>query len=124
MQASDKEMVVQFNYPRDRTRDLSATMLGPGKVHGVTSASPWQALWNGRIAKLKGGGSIGVRAPMRGDEEPWVRPYILVSDIDAAVKAAEASGAEILPCYPTEIPGHGKFAIYFQGGIQFGLWEL
>jgi hypothetical protein len=24
---------------------------------------------------------------------------------------------------PLEIPGHGKFAIYFRGGIQHGLWE-
>jgi hypothetical protein len=23
-----------------------------------------------------------------------------------------------------EIPGHGKCAIYFHGGIQHGLWQL
>ncbi|MFP3940125.1 MAG: hypothetical protein ACLF0P_07455 [Thermoanaerobaculia bacterium] len=41
----------------------------------------------------------------------------------AAVNAAEAAGGEVaVP--PTEIPGHGTFAIYFLGGIQHGLWEL
>jgi len=24
---------------------------------------------------------------------------------------------------PTQIPGHGTFAIYIQGGIQHGLWK-
>ena len=24
---------------------------------------------------------------------------------------------------PTEIPDRGTFAIYFHGGVQFGLWE-
>jgi predicted enzyme related to lactoylglutathione lyase len=51
-----------------------------------------------------------------------VRPYILVGDIDAAVKAAEAAGAQ-MAMLPTEIPGQGRFAIYLLGGIQHGLWE-
>ena len=39
------------------------------------------------------------------------------------VEAAKAAGGEIaLP--PTEIPGHGKFAIYVQGGIDHGLWQV
>lgn len=105
------------------TADLSSTCSALEKLHGVTFGEPVAALGNARIARLKGGGSIGVRAPMREDEEPVVRPYILVGDIKSAVKAAEAAGAEFA-MYPTEIPGHGKFAIYFQGGIQFGLWEL
>ena len=60
---------------------------------------------------------------MRADEEPVVRPYLLVEDIEAAVSAAQAAGAEVaVP--PMEIPGHGKFAIYIQGGIEHGLWKL
>jgi predicted enzyme related to lactoylglutathione lyase len=51
-----------------------------------------------------------------------VRPYVLVDDIEAAVKAAEAAGGEFA-MYATEVPGLCKFAIYFQGGIQYGLWE-
>jgi hypothetical protein len=46
-----------------------------------------------------------------------------VDNIEAAVKAARTAGAEIaLPS--TEIPGRGRFAIYFLGGIEHGLWQL
>lgn len=59
---------------------------------------------------------------MRDSEDPVVRPYLLVDDIAAAVKAAEEAGAMVaMP--PTEIPGQGTFAIYVQGGIQHGLWQ-
>ncbi len=51
-----------------------------------------------------------------------VRPYVLVKDIEAAVKAAEAAGATVaLP--PMEIPGQGMFSIYILGGIEHGLWQ-
>ena len=49
-------------------------------------------------------------------------PYLLVNDINAAVKAAEAAGGEIAHP-PMEVPGHGTFAIFIQGGIQHGLWQ-
>ena len=55
-------------------------------------------------------------------EEPVVRPYVLVKDIEAAVKAAQESGAK-LAMPPMMIPGHGMFAIYIQGGIEYGLWQ-
>ena len=70
-----------------------------------------------------GGGLVGVRAPMRETEEPVVRPYWLVDDIEAAVAAAVKAGGEIAHP-PMEIPGHGTFAIYIQGGIHHGLWQL
>jgi hypothetical protein len=25
---------------------------------------------------------------------------------------------------PMELPGHGKFAIFIQGGVQHGLWQV
>lgn len=76
---------------------------------------------NARTAKLTDGGRIGVRAPM-GEEQPVVRPYVLVDDIQAAVKAAEAAGAEVL-MPPTEIPSRGTFAICYLGKIEHGLWQ-
>jgi uncharacterized protein len=46
-----------------------------------------------------------------------------VDDIDAALAAAvQAGGAVAVP--PMEIPGHGTFAIYVQGGNDHGLWQL
>ena len=37
--------------------------------------------------------------------------------------AAVESGAEIAHP-PMELPGHGKFAIYIQGGSHHGLWQV
>jgi hypothetical protein len=56
-------------------------------------------------------------------EGPVVRPYWLVDDIESAVAAAVESGAEVAHP-PMLIPDHGTFAIYIQGGIQHGLWQL
>ena len=105
------------------TPDVNATCDALEQLHGVSFGEPDVGLGNARTAALKGGGRIGVRAPMREDEQPVVRPYLLVEDIEAAVEAARAAGAQIaLP--PMEIPGGGKFAIYIQGGIEHGLWKL
>ena len=59
---------------------------------------------------------------MRETEAPIVRPYWLVKDIKAAVAAAQKAGGQVA-MEPTEIPGHGTFAIYVQGGVDHGLWE-
>lgn len=104
------------------TPDVDATCRAWEELHGVSFGRPDAALGNARTAELKGGGMVGVRAPMHDGEHPVVRPYVLVDDIEAAIEAAAAAGAEIaLP--PMELPGHGKCAIYIQGGIQHGLWQ-
>lgn len=116
-----KPVIVQ--YLEIVTPDVDATCKALERLHGVSFGDPDPGLGQARTATLVGGGRLGVRAPMRPDEAPVVRPYVLVDDIGAAVKAAEAAGAQIaLP--PMEIPGQGKFAIYIQGGIDHGLWEL
>jgi predicted enzyme related to lactoylglutathione lyase len=118
---NEAELLVQ--YLEVVTTDLDATCEALAKLHGVTFGPPAVGFGNARTAALGGGGRIGVREPMREDEEPLVRPYVLVDDIEAALRAAEAAGAEIAMT-ATEIPDHGRFAIYFLGGIQYGLWEL
>ncbi|MEL6330093.1 MAG: hydroxylase [Planctomycetota bacterium] len=91
-------------------------------AHGVAFGDPIPELGGARTADLKDGGRIGVRAPLRETEEPVVRPYVLVDDIEAAVRAAENAGATVaIP--PLEIPGQGTFAIYLLGGIDHGLWQ-
>ncbi len=122
-QASKKEKAMLVQYLEIVTADVDATCSALEELHGVGFGEPEAGLGNARTATLKGGGRVGVRAPMREDEEPVVRPYVLVEDIEAAVKAAEAAGGEIAMS-ATEIPDRGKFAIYFQGGIEYGLWEL
>jgi len=89
---------------------------------GVSFGEPVPELGNARTAELRGGGRIGVRAPMSEDEKPGVRPYWLVPEIeDAVAQVAEGGGEIIHP--PLEIPGLGRFAIYVQGGNQHGLWQ-
>jgi len=122
-QAPEQEESMQIQYLEIVTPDVDATCSTLESIHGVSFGEPEPAFGNARTAVLHGGGRIGVRAPMREDEDPVVRHYLLVRDIEAAVEAAEAAGGDFA-MYPTEIPGHGRFAIYFQGGIQYGLWEL
>ena len=122
-QAPKKEEAMLVQYLEIVSSDVDATCSALEELHGASFGKPEAALGNARTATLKGGGRIGVRAPLRADEEPVIRPYVLVEDIEAAVKAAEAAGGQVAMT-ATQIPGHGKFAIYFLGGIQHGLWEL
>ena len=119
---SREEKAVRVHYLEIVTPDVKAACDTLAELHGVTFGKPDALLGNARTAKLRGGGRIGVRAPMHGAEEPVVRPYVLVDDIDAAVEAAREAGAEFM-VPPTEIPGQGRFALYLQGGIQHGLWQ-
>jgi predicted enzyme related to lactoylglutathione lyase len=92
-------------------------------MHGVPFGDADQNLGGARTANLEGGGMLGIRAPLRPTEKSVVRPYVLVEDIKASVAAAAESGAEIaMP--PTEIAGHGEFAIVIHGGVESGLWQL
>ena len=61
-------------------------------ANGVQFGEPDAGLGNARTAALPGGGLVGVRAPMHESEEPVVRPYWLVDDIEAAVVGRNAQG--------------------------------
>ena len=113
---------MQIDYLEIVSPDVDAVCACYEKLHGVQFSAPQAGLGNARTAALANGGMIGVRAPMHVAEQPVVRPYLLVEDIEAAAKAAEAAGAEIAHP-PMELPGFGKFAIYIQGGIHHGLWQ-
>ncbi len=114
---------LKVHYLEIVTSSVDQTCAAMEKAHGVVFGDPVSQLGNARTAKLAHGGLLGVRAPMRDTEAPVVRPYVLVRDIDAALQAAEASGAEVA-MWPMTIPGRGKFAIYILGGIDHGLWQL
>ena len=113
---------MKIGYLEIVTPEVDATCDLYSKVYGVTFSDPQPGLGNAFTAALPGGGRLGVRAPMRPDEAPVVRPYILVDDVRAATKAAEAQGAMIAHP-PMELPGHGTFAIYVLGGINHGIWQ-
>ncbi len=123
MKGTKNAKAIEVQYLEIVTPDVDAMCATLEKLHGVRFGEPVAVFGNARTAALEGGGLLGVRAPMRADEDPVVRPYVLVDDIESAVEAARASGSEIaMP--PTEIPERGKFAIYIQGGIQHGLWQI
>ena len=105
------------------TPDVKTVCANYAQLHGVTFGEADAGLGGARTAPLPNGGMVGVRAPMHETEEPIVRPYLLVENIDSAVEAAKEAGAEIAHP-PMEIPDHGKFAIYIQGGIHHGLWQV
>lgn len=119
-----KEHALRIQYLEIVTPLVDETCEALAAAHGVVFGEPIAEFGQARIANLKDGGRIGVRAPMRESEDPIVRPYLLVDDIKAAVTAVEQAGAKVaMP--PTHIPGgHGTFSIYILGGIEHGLWQL
>lgn len=105
------------------TPDVEAACRLYGPAYGWHFEDPTPELGGARVAKLPGGSLCGIRAPLRNTEEPVVRTYLRVHDIEEAVREADRLGATIaLP--PTELPGHGRIAIYLFGGIEQGVWEL
>jgi uncharacterized protein len=105
------------------TRDVDGVIAAYASALDVEFSEPDAGLGGARTASMPGGGLLGVRAPLRDDEDPVVRPYWLVRDIDAALDAAVQGGGQIAHP-PLEIPGHGTFAIYHQGGNDHGLWQF
>ena len=114
---------MQFHYLEIVTKEVDAVCAAYAVANGVRFGEPDAGLGDARTAALPGDGLVGVRSPMRESEEPVVRPYWLVDDIEAALAAAVEAGGDVAHP-PMKIPGHGTFAIYIQGGIHHGLWQL
>jgi len=104
------------------TQDVEGTIAIFEASNGVTFSGPIAELGNARLADVPGGSQMSVRAPMHDAEAPVTRTYFLTDDIEAATEAAIAAGAE-LAHPPMEIPGRGKFSIFFHGENQFGYWQ-
>lgn len=114
---------MQIHYLEIVTTDVDALCGLYSAIHGVTFGDADPSLGGARTTQIPDGGMIGIRAPMHDGEKSVTRAYGLVKNIEAAVAAAKEAGAEIaVP--PMQIPGHGTCAIYFQGGIEAGLWQL
>jgi len=103
--------------------DVDATCSAYAAAGNLQFGESVAELGNARTAEVQEGHIVGVRAPMHEAEEPVVRPYWLVDDIESAVAAAVEAGGEVAHP-PLEIPGRGKFAIYILGGVHHGLWQL
>ncbi len=113
---------MQIQYLEIVTKEVDAVCITYAAANGVQFSAPDAGLGNARTAALAGGGLVSVRVPLRATEEPVVRPYWLVKDIEAAVAAAVQAGA-VVAVPPMTIPGHGTIAICIQGGNDHGFWQ-
>ena len=92
------------------------------RVHGLSFGPPDADLGSARVAAQADGTLVGIRRPLAAHEQPTLRTYLAVDDIQLAVEEAEAHGAHI--AYPPTRQGRrGTFAIVIQGGVQHGLWQ-
>ena len=102
--------------------DVDAAVRLYEQSHGLSFGEPREELGNARAATRPDGSVVGIRAPMASHETPIMRTYLAVDDIDAAVKAAEAAGAQV--AYPPTRQGEaGMFAIVIHDGLQHGFWQ-
>jgi len=105
------------------SHDVDAVCNAYEIAHSISFSEPDALLGGARTCMLPNDSIVGIRGPLRDTEEPVVRPYWLVDDIEQVVAKLEAVGAKIaMP--PMEIPGRGKFAIYILGSNDHGLWQL
>jgi predicted enzyme related to lactoylglutathione lyase len=92
------------------------------RMHGLSFGPPDPDLGQARVATRTDGTLVGVRKPLAAHEQPIIRTYLAVEDIQQAVNKAEVSGATI--AYPPTRQGpRGTFAIVIQGDVQHGLWQ-
>ncbi len=105
------------------TPDVEAARHLYGTAYGWHFKAMGAELGNAYVAPLPGGSLCGIRAPLRPEEKPTVRTYLRVTDVEASAQKAAQLGA-IIALEPTEIPGHGRIAIYIHGGIEQGLWQV
>jgi uncharacterized protein len=114
---------MKVHYLEIVTSDVDAVCAAYEAAHGIEFGSAEPPLGGARTASLPDGSIVGVRGPLSNTEEPIVRPYWLVGDIEAALNAATTAGA-VVAHPPFEIAGKGTFAIYVQGNVDHGLWQL
>jgi predicted enzyme related to lactoylglutathione lyase len=92
------------------------------RLHGLSFGSPDADLGQARVATRADGTLVGIRKPLAAHEQPIMRTYLSVDDIQQAAKKAEQAGATI--AYgPTKQGKRGTFAILIHGGVEHGLWQ-
>lgn len=114
---------MKIHYLEIVSNDIDAVCNAYEAAHHVQFGAADELLGGARTCTLSNGSIVGVRGTLSSSEIPVVRPYWLVEDIKVALENAVSQGAEIAHP-PLEIAGKGIFAIYIQGDVQHGLWQL
>ena len=104
-------------------QDAEATRDFYSEVYGWRFSDMTPELGNAFVASLPGGSLCGIRSPMHDQEKPIVRTYLRVADINHSLQKAKGLGATIA-LEPVEISGRGTVAIYLQGGVEQGIWQV
>jgi predicted enzyme related to lactoylglutathione lyase len=104
------------------SNDVDTLMALYQHMHGLSFGPPDPDLGQARVATRTDGTLVGIRKPLAAHEQPIMRTYLAVENIEHAVKRAEDSGAMI--AYPPTRQGQRcTFAIVIQGDVQHGLWQ-
>jgi predicted enzyme related to lactoylglutathione lyase len=102
--------------------DVDALAAFYERIDGLSFGPPDPDLGQARVATRSDGTLVGIRKPLAAHEQPIMRAYFAVDDIQQATKQAEQAGATV--AYPPTRQGQrGTFAIVFHGGVQHGLWQ-
>jgi len=116
------EMTVQLHYLEIVSNDVDTLTRLYRSLHGLSFGSPDPDLGQARVATRADGTLVGIRKPLAAHEQPIIRTYLQVDDIQQAVRKAEEGGATI--AYPPTRQGQrGTFAIVIQGAVEHGLWQ-
>jgi predicted enzyme related to lactoylglutathione lyase len=120
--AYGEEFGMAVHYLEIVTDDVDTLVGFYQHVHGLSFGPPDPDLGQARVATQSDGTVVGIRKPLAAHEQPMMRTYLEVKDIQQAAKNAEESGATI--AYPPTRQGdHGTFAILIQGDVEHGLWK-
>ncbi len=68
------------------------------RMHGLSFGPPEPDLGQARVATQADGALVGIRKPLAAHEQPIMRTYVAVEDIQQALKEAEEAGSAI--AYP------------------------
>jgi hypothetical protein len=88
----------------------------------MSFGSPDPELGQACVATRVDGTLVGIRMPLAEHEQPIMRTYLEVEEIQLAVKEAEETGA-VTAYPPTQQGRRGTFAIVIQGDVQHGFWQ-
>jgi predicted enzyme related to lactoylglutathione lyase len=104
------------------TNDVDAAVALYQSMHALSFGQPVADLGQARVATRADGTLVGIRKPAASHEQPIVREYVAVDNIQQAVKQAEQHGATV--AYPPTPQGQaGTFAIVVHAGTEYGLWQ-